>query len=232
MPIKFSGPSIAPVNWGKLHWAPEKEDYKQLGSAIGRFFYRLGFRSYQEPKWVPQLYNRFTSLCIPESGYAYAVLSPVWNIGGFDDLRSSLDALGLQSLVVPWKGRKRDTLIAEIRKEQVPTVFDEGSWPISQHYFFVTKDRTPDMLQQLKESFEYRGVNSDIEFHGVNYELLAKVKSVVCNYYEHGIEAASISMNTDDFRNLASLVSRELNVAMEVDKSLMEHRSHRQDQAN
>src|SRR5213594_528133 len=210
LPIKVLGRPTVPISWSKLHWALTEEDWVRPTSATGRFFNRLGFRSYRQPKWIPQLYSDFTTLCLPEGGFAHAILSPIWGIGGFLNLLNSLNASRLQSFALSEKGKKRETLIVELQREHVGTMFEDNSWEVGQHFLLISKEKIGDWPERLK---------STITAGGFDFDLLNSLEAIVWNYWEHGIEAASTILDIDFFRQTASRVSDRLKVPLEVEET-------------
>ena len=204
MPIKLLGTPTVPANWCAIHWAPTEEDW----SPRRRFLRRLGFGYFRGPKWIADLYADFATLCMPEGGVAYAVLSPVWGIGGFDALRKKLDTSGLQSYVLPRDSRgSRDTLIAELHKEHIGMVFEENSWQVGRHYLLVSRQSIADWRERLQKAHDQKGFD---------YDLLNRLEVFVSNYHEHGIEAISMTMTIDTLRSIARQVSDKLRVPMEI----------------
>jgi hypothetical protein len=209
IPVRPLGTSSVPVNWCALHWAPTEEDWGPRGRAF-RWVRRLGFGHFMEPKWVRDLYTDFTTLCLPEGGFIYAVLDLTLGIGNFYDLQESLNEKGLCSFVVSEEGRRREApvLVAELHREHVKMVFEDNTWAVGRHFFFISRKEIPAWAEQLKES---------VHTHGFNYELLNSMVCVLCNFYEHGIEATSTVMTIEALRDIASRVSDRLNVPMEIE---------------
>jgi hypothetical protein len=197
IPIKLSDTSSVPVKWCTLHWVPTEEDWRK------RF---LLFKYYRQPKWIPNLYSEFATLCMPDGGITYAVLSPVWGLAGFDGLRKSLEEAGLHSYEMDGK-----TLIAELDREHVPMVFEEGSWQVNRLYLFISRQKISDWLERLKETSELRGFN---------YRLLENLEAIVSNFWEHGIEAVSANMSIDSLRDIAGQVSDKLRVPLEIKENM------------
>ncbi len=203
VPIKLSDLPPVPINWCALHWVPTEEDWRK------RFLGLLKY--YRAPKWIRDLYSDFAILCIPDGGITYAVLSPVWGLGGFDSLRKSLEEAGLHSYEVDGK-----TLIAELDREHVPMVFGEGSWQMNRLYFFISSRKIPDWPQRLRET---------LDSNGFNYRLLENLDAIVSNYWEHGIEAVSANLSVDFLRDIAVRVSAKLKVPLEVKENTIPKRS-------
>jgi len=202
MPIRILGRPTVPIKWAKLHWALDAEDW----GSRKRFFGLLKVRYYRQPKWMPQLYTDFITLCLPEGGLAYAILSPPV-MGGFDELRKSLEASGLQSLVLSEKGGKGETLIVELRREHIGTVFEDHSYEVGQHFFLISRVKISDWPERLKAT---------LAAGGFDFDLLNSVEAIVCNYWEHGIEATSTVLDIDFFRETAGRVSDRLKVSLET----------------
>jgi len=146
---------------------------------------------------------------LPEDGFAYAILSPIWGVGGFHHLRNSLHASRLQSFALSEKGKKRETLIVELQREHVGTMFEDNSWEVGQH-LLISKEKIGDWPERLK---------STITAGGFDFDLLNSLEAIVCNYWEHGIEAASTILDIEFFRQTASRVSDRLKVPLEVEEN-------------
>ena len=198
VPIKLLDTAKFPLKWCALHWVPTEEDKRRRLLGLLKYYY--------PPKWIPDLYSDFTSLCTPDAGIAYAVLNPIWGLGGFDDLRKNLDAVGLHSYEVNEK-----TLIAELDREHIPMVFKEGSWRVNRLYFFISTQKISDWPQKLRET---------VDVHGFSYSLLESLEAIVSNYWEHGIEAISTNLCIDSLRVVATRISEKLGVPLEVKENM------------
>jgi len=144
---------------------------------------------------------------MPEGGFAYIILSPIWGIGQFDTLRNSLEMSGFRSFVVSEK-RRKETLFAQVQREHIEMVFKGNSWQVGQHFILISREKISDWAEPLKESYES---------HGFDYDLLNRLECIVSNYWEHGIEATSAVMSIESLREIASRVSDRLNIPMEIE---------------
>ena len=197
LPINVFGNPKIPVSWSTLHWVPTDEDW----NSRKHFFGLLTIRSFRQPKWIEALYSDFSTLCTPDEGTVYAIVGSPWG-EQLCSLKRTLDKAGPDRYMMSGK-----TLVAELRREQITTLFEEGCWQANRHFLLISRDKIPSWQERLDQYYVTMSFSHD---------LLENLIAIVANYSEHGIDAISTTLNIDALKEIAEKVSHKLNVPMQV----------------